>query len=60
MRILAQLYLSRHGTPFEAYMALQLSLLEHYVSRGGTAEGWCERLAPVFRQRYRFLTNGEQ
>lgn len=56
MRILAQLYLDRHGSPFEAYMALQRSLLGHYLLRGGSAEQWCERMAPLFRERYGALT----
>jgi hypothetical protein len=50
--ILAQKYLARHATPFAAYMALQRALLLHYLSRGGTEESWCERIAPRFRQRY--------
>ena len=50
--VLAQQYLARHESPFAAYMALQRALMRHYVSRGGTEELWCSRIAPVFRRRY--------
>jgi len=50
--ILALRYLEKHGSPFAAYMALQTALLRHYVSRGGTEEAWCTRIAPVSRRRY--------
>lgn len=50
--ILAQQYLGKKGDPFAAYMALQRALLARYISRGGTPEQWCERLAPAFQRRY--------
>ena len=50
--ILAQQYLAKHQSPFAAYMALQSALMRHYMMQGGTEEVWCERIAPVFRQRY--------
>ncbi|MGQ0562772.1 MAG: hypothetical protein ACT443_12970 [Gemmatimonadota bacterium] len=50
--ILAQRYLARYESPFAAYMALQRALMLHYLSRGGTAEHWCQRIAPIFRRRY--------
>ncbi|MBX6366321.1 MAG: hypothetical protein IRZ00_20950 [Gemmatimonadetes bacterium] len=50
--ILAQRFLELNGDPFAAYMALQRALLARYVSRGGTVEQWCERLAPAFQRRY--------
>jgi hypothetical protein len=50
--ILAQQYLARHSSPFAAYMALQRSLMQHYLSQGGSAETWCNRIAPAFRRRY--------
>ena len=59
MMVLAQLYLARHESPFAAYMALQRALLEHHLSRGGSAEDWCERMAPRFRQRYFPLVHAE-
>jgi hypothetical protein len=59
MMILAELYLARHESRFEAYMALQRALMEHHLSRGGSAEDWCERIAPHFRQRYCRLVGAE-
>ena len=50
--ILAHRYLARYETPFAAYMALQRALLLHYMSRGGTAEKWCAKIAPLFQRRY--------
>jgi hypothetical protein len=50
--ILAQYYLARYGTSFDAYMALQRALMQRYVTRGGSKETWCERFAPIFRRRY--------
>jgi hypothetical protein len=50
--ILAQEYLARYGTCFDAYMALQRALMQRYLTRGGTKELWCERFAPAFRRRY--------
>lgn len=50
--VLADSYLARHRTPFEAYMALQCSLAERFVRRGGSPDEWCNRLAPAFRRRY--------
>ena len=56
--ILAQKYLARYETPFAAYMALQRALMLHYLSRGGTEQNWCERIAPLFHRRYeRMLQN---
>ncbi len=50
--ILARSYLAKHSTGFRAYMALQAALMRRYLARGGTVQGWCARLAPVFNQRY--------
>ncbi len=50
--ILALQFLARHESPFAAYMALQRTLMRHYLSRGGTEEAWCTRIAPAFRRRY--------
>ena len=56
--ILAQKYLARYATPFAAYMALQRALMMHYLSRGGSEQKWCERMAPLFHRRYeRMLRN---
>jgi len=59
MTILAQLFLARYESPFAAYMALQRALLAHHLSRGGSPEDWCERMAPVFRRRYQRLVPHE-
>lgn len=50
--ILVQQYLAKHQSPFAAYMALQRALMMHYLSKGGTEEIWCQRIAPTFRRRY--------
>ena len=50
--MLADLYLARCGSGFEAYMALQRALITRWIARGGTEESWCVRLAPAFRARY--------
>ncbi len=53
--ILAEQYRALYGTSFAAYMALQRALLARYISRGGTQEQWCQRMAPVFHRRYQGL-----
>lgn len=52
VRMLGDIYLARFGSGFEAYMALQRALIVRWVARGGTEQSWCDRLAPLFRQRY--------
>jgi hypothetical protein len=37
---------------FAAYTALQCALMRRHLARGGTAEDFCIRLAPVFHRRY--------
>lgn len=44
-----------HTDPFEAYLALERALMTRYMARGGTAEDFCQRLAPVFRKRWGHL-----
>jgi hypothetical protein len=53
--VLADIYLARCGTGFEAYMALQRALIARWVARGGTEQSWCERIAPLYRKRYAIL-----
>jgi hypothetical protein len=53
--VLGDHYRGRCGSGFGAYMALQRALLARWLSRGGTAEGWCLRMAPLFRARYGVL-----
>ena len=45
-------FLETSPTRYEAYVALQCALMRRHVSRGGSAEDFCERLAPVFHRRY--------
>lgn len=52
MDILAERYYALYGSGFLAYMALQRALMTRYLTRGGSMEAWCERLAPRFRERY--------
>jgi hypothetical protein len=50
--VLADYYLARCDSSWEAYMKLQRALLDRWVARGGTEESWCARMAPAFRARY--------
>ncbi|HEX6307570.1 MAG TPA: hypothetical protein VFZ69_05240 [Longimicrobiales bacterium] len=56
--MLADLYLARCGSGFEAYMALQRALIARWIARGGTEESWCARIAPLYRRRYASLAEG--
>jgi hypothetical protein len=53
--LLAARHRAVHKTGFGAYVALQRTLMTHFIARGGTAEEFCVRLAPVFRRRYAAL-----
>ena len=55
----AQVFLSRHPSRLSAYNNLQRTLMRRFLSRGGTLEEWCGRLAPAFRARYGWLLSGE-
>jgi hypothetical protein len=46
-------------TRLAAYLALQCALMRRFLARGGTAEEFCERLAPIYHQRYAPLIFGE-
>ena len=48
----ARRFLREHRRGPAVYLALQLALMRHYVARGGTAETFCDRLAPAFRRRW--------
>ncbi len=48
----ARRFLDTCPTRFGAYLALQCALMRRYIARGGTAEEFCERLAPAFRRKY--------
>ena len=45
-------YVETQPTRLAAYLALQCALMRRYLARGGTAEEFCERLAPIFHRRY--------
>jgi hypothetical protein len=34
------------------YLEMQRALMARFVARGGTAEDFCARIAPVFRRKY--------
>ena len=48
----ARRYSESFPSRFAAYTALQCALMRRYLARGGTAEDFCTRLAPVFHRRY--------
>lgn len=45
-------HVAMQPTRFAAYLALQCALMRRFLARGGTAEEFCERLAPIFHRRY--------
>lgn len=45
-------HVATQPTRLAAYLALQCALMRRYLARGGTAEEFCERLAPIFHRRY--------
>jgi len=53
--MMADGYLDGKRSALAAYNALQLTLMRRFMARGGTAEAWCERLAPAFRRRYGWM-----
>lgn len=53
--LLGEHYRARCGSDFDAYMRLQGALLSRWLARGGTLDGWCDRMAPLFRLRYAVL-----
>ncbi len=53
--LFAHLFLARHSSAFAAYNALQARLLRGHLRRGGTLDGWCDRMAPAFRRRYGWM-----
>jgi hypothetical protein len=55
---LGDIYRARCGSGFDAYMTLQCALLTRWLARGGTVDGWCDRIAPLFRLRYGGLVEG--
>ncbi len=47
--------LAAHSTPMTAYMALQLAVMQRYVSHGGSADTWCTRHAERFRRKFGWM-----
>lgn len=45
-------HLATQPTGLAAYLALQCALMRRFLARGGSAEEFCERLAPIFHRRY--------
>lgn len=45
-------HVATQPTRLAAYLALQCALMRRFLARGGTAEEFCERLAPIFHRRY--------
>jgi hypothetical protein len=48
----ARRYVESCPSRFAAYAALQCALMRRHLARGGTAEDFCDRLAPAFHRRY--------
>jgi hypothetical protein len=48
----ARRFVEGYPTRLAAYLAFECALMQRYIARGGTAEDFCERLAPVFHRRY--------
>ena len=48
----ARRYVESCPSRFAAYVALQCALMRCFLARGGTAEDFCIRLAPVYHRRY--------
>lgn len=53
--IVAELYLARSSSRLAAYNLLQCALMRRFVARGGTAEAWCDSMAPAFSRRYGWI-----
>ncbi len=45
-------HMAMQPTRLAAYLALQCALMRRYLAKGGTAEEFCERLAPIYHRRY--------
>jgi hypothetical protein len=52
-------HMATQPTRLAAYLALQCALMRRFLARGGTAEDFCERLAPIYHQRYAPLIFGD-
>lgn len=45
-------HVTTQPTRYAAYLALQAALMRRFLARGGTAEEFCARLAPIFHRRF--------
>ena len=52
-------HMANQPTALAAYLALQCALMRRFLARGGTAEEFCERLAPTFHRRYAAVVLGD-
>jgi hypothetical protein len=52
-------HIATQPTRLAAYLALQCALMRRFLARGGTAEEFCQRLAPIYHRRYAALILGE-
>jgi hypothetical protein len=52
-------HMATQPTRLAAYLALQCALMRRFLAKGGTAEEFCERLAPIYHQRYAPLIFGD-
>lgn len=52
-------HIATQPTRLAAYLALQCALMRRFLARGGTAEEFCERLAPIYHRRYAPVIFGE-
>jgi hypothetical protein len=48
----ARRFVEGYPTRLAAYLAFECALMQRYIARGGTAEEFCLRLAPLFHRRY--------
>lgn len=55
MDTLALEYLARYQNPMQAYVELQRALMRRFITLGGTASEFVERLASAFRKRFGWM-----
>lgn len=53
-------HMATQPTRLAAYLALQCALMRRFLARGGTAEEFCQRLAPIYHRRYAPIIFGEE
>ncbi len=61
MRLLGEVFLARHPSPFEAYLALERRLIDHWVTlRRGIPAEFVDRYAGAYRRRYGWMLKGDR